>query len=95
MGMRNGTRREIRKLRELVNVLLRGKVCCFCDRPLVTDSTGFEGTSDGPKLVEQLSIHHRDGNHLNDDPSNHDLCHRQCHKRHHLSERHRMRRQVG
>ena len=33
--------------------------------------------------VDQLTEHHKDGNHYNNDLENRVLVHRECHKRHH------------
>jgi len=83
--MQRSKRRELRKLRELVHVLLVGKTCFFCKLPLVdpTDD-GWQGSGNGPTLTDKLTIHHRDGCHSNNDPKNHRLCHQKCHKRHHM-----------
>lgn len=51
--------------------------CYFCHQPFVKDV-------DIPaRGVDQLTVHHIDGNHWNDDPQNKALSHRTCHKRHH------------
>ena len=83
MTMRKSTRRELRKLRELVRVLLDGKVCCFCKEPLLDNTDFLPGNGEGFQIGEQISIHHRDGNHGNNDPRNLKFVHRTCHKRHH------------
>lgn len=84
MAMRKSTRRELRKLRELVHVLLSGKRCCFCKEPILEVEDGFQGSGDGPQLEIKVTIHHKDGDHDNNDPRNHRLAHQSCHKRHHM-----------
>lgn len=89
MAMRKSTRRELRKLRELVYHLLDGKICCFCFLPLIdTDGVQF-GSGDGPPLSDKVTIHHRDGCHENNERSNRRLAHARCHKSHHARLRRR------
>ena len=88
--MRKSTRRELRKLRELVHVLARGKVCCFCGLPLLSNARdGFQGNADGPRLVDRITVHHGNGDHSDNAPENHELAHRRCHKQHHGRQRRR------
>lgn len=93
------SRRELYKLRELVHFLLShpldhnlqelGKganriVCHFCKEPLSYSPEFKEhGNAVGPKFVEELSIHHVDGNHENNEETNKALSHRKCHKSYH------------
>lgn len=93
MAMRNSTRRELWKLRELVHFLLSGAgasnkehgpiVCFFCKKTLCDASFVEHGNATGPKFLEKLSIHHVDGNHDNNEDSNKALCHTTCHKAYH------------
>jgi hypothetical protein len=83
MSMRKQTRRELRKLRELVHVLLAGRTCPFCGGAVAQPRDGWQGSADGPVLTERLTVHHRDGDHGNNLPGNHEVCHRRCHKAHH------------
>lgn len=84
MAMRKSTRRELRKLRELVHLLLAAKRCCFCRKPLVEVEDGWQGSGDGPQLAAKVTIHHKNGDHDDNRPSNHALCHQTCHKSHHM-----------
>lgn len=81
--------REVGKLRELVHFLLVGQTCCFCGKPLseTAETWTNHGNARGPKLVDPITIHHRDGNHDNNAHENKALAHRSCHKRFHLQER--------
>lgn len=90
--------KEVRKLRELVHFLLVGQACYFCGKPLseIAESWNNHGNGDGPKLTDRrITIHHRDGNHDNNEHSNKVLCHTSCHKSHHMMERHRTRRMAN
>jgi hypothetical protein len=86
MAMRKSTRRELRKLRELVRVLLDGKRCCFCKEPLVDNTDFLPGNGEGFQISEQITIHHRNGLHEDNRQSNLRFCHRSCHKKHHARE---------
>jgi len=58
--------------------------CCFCNKKFTS--------SDFPnRRVDRVTIHHIDGNHKNNDPSNLALAHRTCHKAHHLIEQRKKR----
>lgn len=85
MSMSLGTRRELYKLRELVHFLLVGKTCHFCGESLSPTAEDFDahGNAVGPKFLDKLSIHHKDGDHNNNSHDNKTLCHRSCHKSHH------------
>jgi hypothetical protein len=109
MGMRKSTRREIRKLREMVWWAYRDVHCCFCHEPLLSqndDDTDDEdneivnayGDGDGEASPMNLDVtlHHRNGNHEDNRRKNQAWSHRRCHKAHHLTERHKAaRRQAG
>lgn len=95
MSMTARSRTEMYKLRELVHFLLHGAgaslrtgthalLCYFCKKPL-GDYADFEthGNAKGPKFDAEISIHHVDGDHANNEMSNKALCHRSCHKSHH------------
>jgi 5-methylcytosine-specific restriction endonuclease McrA len=84
-GMSNRVRRELRKLREICLALMADQTCYFCRKALVAAS-GRCGNADGPKLTAKLTVHHKDGDHDNDVPSNRALAHRACHKAFHARE---------
>ena len=98
--MTPSSRRELYKLRELVHFLLCGAggsernfmtqqiICCFCHRELDEYAKAFErhGNSVGPKFDVQITVHHKDGNHDNNEPENKALCHTTCHKSYHRKE---------
>jgi hypothetical protein len=101
MSMRKSTRQELRKTREILRFVLRGKYCYFhgrkrhpdCPGLLVsTESYAKDGDGQGSP-VRSITIHHKDGNHDNDDDRNKALCHDPCHRRHHALERARVKRQ--
>lgn len=96
--MRDSTRRELHKLRELVHFLLVGAgatpvddevigaLCCFfCKQRLDGYAGDFSehGNSIGPKFAAKLSIHHVNGDHVDNRDLNKALCHTKCHKSHH------------
>jgi len=68
---------EKSRLKELLWMMIQiHQPCCFfCNKPFrkseILPSRG----------VDQLTEHHIDGNHYNNDPSNRTLAHRTCHKR--------------
>lgn len=88
MSMSPSSRKELNKLRELTAFLLVGRVCHFCQQPLSDTAEAYtsHGNSVGPKLLEQLTIHHLDGVHENNTHSNKALCHTKCHKSFHRRE---------
>lgn len=90
MAASRRTINELAKARELLRHLLRGKLCFFCHDPLLTAAhlEGHKpGSGRGRPLVIDITEHHLDGNHENDDPENLDLSHGCCHRRFHLAER--------
>lgn len=90
MAMRKSTRRELRKLRELVHFLLAERRCCFC-RQLLVETPGHyaPGNGEGPPLDDAICVHHRDGDHHNNRRANTRLAHSTCHKRFHARQRRR------
>jgi hypothetical protein len=93
MSMRKSTRQELRKCRELLRFTLRGKKCWFCRKPLMDDvSYAKDGDGQGSPIARTITVHHKDGDHQNDDQENKVLVHTTCHKRHHMLERHAARR---
>jgi len=92
MSMRKSTRQELRKARELLRFCLRGKVCWFrfCRKPLLNDvSYAKDGDGQGSPISRRITIHHKDGDHDNDDQRNKKLVHTSCHKRYHIRKRRR------
>lgn len=88
--MRKSTRQELRKSRELIRFLLRGKCCYFCKRELMKDeSYAKDGDGQGSPIARRITIHHVDGNHDNDKRSNKRLAHTRCHKSFHMRQRHK------
>lgn len=98
--MTAASRRELYKLRELVHFLMGGAggslrnimtqqvLCVFCKKPLDEYGKAFaaHGNSIGPKFDVQVTIHHIDGNHDNQEDENKALCHTRCHKSYHRSQ---------
>lgn len=94
--MRRSTRRELHKLREIVHVLLAPKTCMFCKAPLITTENSYKvGEARGGPVNSDLTWHHKDGDHFNDDPSNLALTHDTCHRAYHARERARARRRAA
>jgi len=93
MSMRKSTRRELRKCRELLHFLLRGKVCFFCQKPLITGgSYAKDGDGQGSPISRGITIHHIDLNHDNDAEANKSLSHDTCHRSFHAKLRALLRR---
>jgi hypothetical protein len=89
MAMRKSTRQELRKARELLRFLLRGKNCCFCHKALMNDeSYAKDGDGQGSPISRLITIHHKDGDHSNDAQNNKKLAHRSCHLSYHTKLRH-------
>lgn len=82
---RNVSRCELRKLRELVWHLIEGKTCPFCGNGIAPNWEIPYGHGDAPELPVELAIHHLDEDSTNNLPENRALCHRACHKAHHMS----------
>jgi len=85
MAMRNDTRAELRMLRQLVWHAIEGKVCRFCGNALAPDWEIAYGHGDAPEMPVELTLHHIDENPNNNAPANREICHRACHKAHHMS----------
>jgi len=101
MSMRKSTRQELRKCRELLRHVLRGKTCYFYKRKGFPDCPGLlivdksyakDGDGQGSPIARTITIHHKNGNHEDDRQSNKAPCHTGCHKRHHMLLRHRAKR---
>lgn len=83
--MRKSTRQELRKCRELLHFLLRGKLCFFCKTALHTNgSYAKDGDGQGSPIARNITIHHIDLDHDNDAESNKALAHSACHRSFHL-----------
>lgn len=80
--MTKNSRRELYKLREIAHFFMRGKTCYFCKKALSPAADAWTGYGDsvGPKLLENITFHHIDGDHSNKDPKNEAPCHTRCHK---------------
>jgi hypothetical protein len=95
MSMRKSTRQELRKCREIIRFILRGKKCWFYGRKnhpdckgLLIHSKSYAKDGDGQgSPVRSITIHHIDSNHGNDRDNNKALVHDSCHRRHHALER--------
>lgn len=81
--MRNSTKRELYKLRELARFFMRDLCCFFCKKGLMPRSKckAKDGDGRGSPIDPKITVHHVDGNHSNDRRSNKRLCHTRCHKR--------------
>jgi hypothetical protein len=93
MGMRRSTRQELRKLREIVREVFEGRVCPFCKEPLLqSDNSYNHGDGESSPFDTDLTLHHKDGDHDNNDKHNRVWSHRRCHKSFHLTARHKANR---
>ena len=84
--MQKRIRRELGKSRELLWHFLDGQKCCFCHKPLVNvkaENIRF-GNATAKPIDLKITIHHKDGDHSNNEKSNRKLAHTTCHKRHHV-----------
>jgi hypothetical protein len=88
MGMRKSTRQELRKLREIVREVFDGVDCRLCKEPLLDSENCYNhGDGEGSPFEVGLTLHHRDGNHSNNDRRNRVWVHTRCHKSYHLAQR--------
>jgi hypothetical protein len=71
--------RRVYHMRWLTWYLLEGKKCHFCKKPLVTE--GFSIATQ----IREITMHHKDGNHYNEEPKNRSFAHVTCHKSWHMS----------
>lgn len=96
MGMRKSTRQELRMLRGIVRSVLEDRLCPFCKEPLLDNSTNCysHGAGEGSPIDDELTEHHKNGNHDDNAKANRVWCHRRCHKAFHLTERHKVNRRI-
>lgn len=98
--MRSSTKSELQQLRELVwfmfgatpadqaTHLAGWKFCCFCRGPLLSRPlTMTFGHRHHPPVNADITLHHKNENREDNDPSNLDLCHDSCHRSHHAKKR--------
>lgn len=105
--MRKSTRQELRKLREMVRWAFADVVCFFCHESLLFHDPEHDddedddivpvdcynpGDGESSPMDLDVTLHHKDGNHSNNDRRNHAWAHRRCHKGHHMAERHAAKR---
>lgn len=89
MAMSKAIRKELGKCRELLWHLLEGKKCFFCKELLLPEGVPSYvkfGNASAPPMDMDFTIHHKDGNHQNNEPSNRALAHESCHKRFHAKD---------
>lgn len=98
MAMSNRSRKELGKLRELVWWFLScpkpSNKCCFCNKTLLTaeqlemirDGWVRFGNAAAPPMDLDITLHHKDENHDNNNPRNLEPSHNSCHKSHHAKE---------
>ncbi len=88
MAMRKSTRSELNKLRELFWYFIHGKRCAICKEKFVEDDVYTlhrHGDGTGAPLSMRLTIHHKNGDHDDNERSNHGLVHATCHRRYHAN----------
>lgn len=92
MGRVKPRARRLRKVLELVRVLLRDQKCFFCIKYLIAFRNGtYHEILPYSKWLRQfdkptiylVTNHHCDHNRENNSKPNHMLAHRECHKRYH------------
>jgi len=92
MSMRKSSRSELRMLRMMMNHFGTATKCYFCKEPLLKleDLIADDGTwhiiRGSIPIKTKLTIHHKDGNHKNNEESNRKPCHRTCHRSFHMKE---------
>ncbi len=95
MGMRKSTRQELRKLREIVREAFEDRLCPFCKEPMISEANAYNhGDGESSPFDVDWSLHHKDGNHYNNEKRNRVWSHRRCHKAHHMTERHKANRKA-
>jgi len=95
MGMRKSTRQELRKLREIVREVFEDRLCPFCKEPMITEDNCYNhGDGESSPFDIDWALHHKDGNHSNNEKRNRVWTHRRCHKSYHLTERHKANRKA-
>jgi hypothetical protein len=86
MAMSAASRQELNKLRELFYYFIDGERCAHCGEQFVADhnyEAASHGDARGKPLSVRITIDHIDGDHSNNQRSNHRLMHAACHKTHH------------
>jgi hypothetical protein len=98
MAMSARIRKELGKARELLWWFLSCKrptnKCFFCKKTVLTEEQlemlrdGWVkfGNASAPPLDLDITLHHKDGDHDNNDPDNLAPSHDSCHKSHHAKE---------
>jgi hypothetical protein len=74
---------ELQQLREIAWFICTQLHCIFCRQPLISSHKLSFGHRRHPKFRTKLTIHHRDLDRKNNEPSNLALVHSDCHKRFH------------
>jgi hypothetical protein len=83
MAMSARVRRELAKLREMIDYFAEGKRCYFCRKLLIARSNAYGHGDGNASPIANLTIHHIDENHKNNAPENKAPCHESCHKKFH------------
>jgi len=75
--------RRLERYRQILSMLFTEfeLKCFFCKKQFTNEDIS-------PRVVDQLTIHHKDFNHENNSKGNLVLAHRTCHKSFHLSKLH-------
>jgi len=85
VAMRKSKRQELRKLRELIRSLLEDVKCFLCKEVLLTEGWIHVGGCDGAPVSSQITIHHRNGDHDDNQKKNRTYVHTTCHKSYHMA----------
>jgi hypothetical protein len=87
MSMRKSSRSELWMLRQMMVHFGLITPCCFCEEPLLkledvllSDGKLHIASRSQLPIRTKLTVHHEDGNHQNNAPSNRKPCHQSCHK---------------
>ncbi len=77
---RSGLSEEKRRLKYFLWMMIRKYQpnCCICGQPFIYNDVL------PPRGTDSLTEHHFDGDHDNMRMENRGLCHRHCHKSHHV-----------
>lgn len=95
MSMRKSSRSELRMDRVMLWHFGTITKCHFCKQPLLdieelrqADGKIHMAGRQVPPIKTKLTVHHKDGDHSNNDPKNRKPCHRTCHRSFHMKQQH-------
>lgn len=97
--MQAKVRNELRMLRELTQHFATGghcfhdpegqAICCFCKTRLFKHASETFGHHMHLAIRDAITVHHRNGDHSCNTPTNRTLAHRSCHRSYHMKLQHK------